>query len=77
MGEEKGEEKGEAVRDRQGFGVRHGDADVVRARLVGVEPGLDQPILLHGLLTGERKRPSSTPHAARKTCNTTPALAYA
>ena len=58
-----GEEKGEAVCDRQGFSVRHGDADVVRARLVGVEPGLDQPILLHGLLSGGRKGPSSTPHA--------------
>jgi hypothetical protein len=51
--------------------VRHGDADVVRARLVGVEPGLDQPILLHSLLSRERKAPSSTPHAARRTCNMT------
>ncbi len=62
-----GEEKGEAVRDRQGFSVRHGDADIVRARLVGVEPGLDQPILLHSLLSRERKRPIQ--HAARSTQN--------
>ncbi len=67
------EEKGEAVCDQQGFSVRHGDADVVRARLVGVEPGLDQPILLHSLVESA----TAIQHAARKTCNMTHALAYA
>ena len=43
--------RGEGQQGRGGLrptgGVRHGDADVVRARLVSVEPGLDQPIILH------------------------------